>query len=209
MSSVSRQSGFTLLEVLLATFISSIILIGSYSVLSSVLNTNERVSEKRLALKNVQRALHFMQQDFEQILPRAVKGELGEAKIIDYKSFDSRLEFTRLGWRNPIERSRSKMQRVAYFVDDEILIREHWNTLDRADNEESKKNPILPGAKDIKFRFYDLKDKQWRSEWDPESSDEQKLPAAIEIKIQTKNYGELRRVFRIVDNRVGDYDADT
>jgi general secretion pathway protein J len=194
--------GFTLLEVLVAMAISSFIYIGAYSLLNSVLVTDERVSLKREQLENVQRAFHIMQQDIEQIVPRTIRNEFGESQnAIIFSGLDEKLEFTRIGWRNPIKRPRSTMQRVAYLINDNNLIREHWNVLDRVSETESRKNTLLENVDSIEFKFFDGVQNEWISQWDKEISDKQILPSAIEVTLETKSYGELIRVFRLVDNR--------
>lgn len=192
--------GFTLLEVLIAIAISALIYVGAYSLLDSVIRTDERISEKRVNLEEVQRAFQIMQQDFEQIVPRSVKAGSEQSAALVYKSFDKKIEFTRIGWRNPVKRPRSTMQRVAYFVEDNILYREHWLVLDRDNDTEAKKNKLLDGVESIELKFFDNVQDQWLDEWNKELSDKQILPAAIEVHLKTKKFGDLIRVFRLVDN---------
>ena len=214
MSTYSRQAfkrqsiGFTLLEVLVAMAISSFIYIGAYSLLNSVIVTDERVSLKRLHLENTQRAFHIMQQDIEQIVPRTIRGDFGEPqKAIVYNALDDKLEFTHIGWRNPIKRPRSSMQRTAYLIDDNKLVREHWNVLDRVSDTESRKNTLLENVESIEFKFFDGVENTWVSDWDKELDDKQVLPIAIEVKLDTSNFGEIIRVFRLVDNIEDKLDA--
>lgn len=199
-SSYKVLQGFTLLEVLVAMAISSFIYIGAYSLLDSVLRTDERISEKRIALEEVQRAFQMMQQDYEQILARSVRAGSEVGAAVEYKDFDKKIEFTRIGWRNPIQRPRSTMQRVSYFVEDNILYREHWLVLDRVSESEAKKNKLLDGVESMHFRFFDHVQNQWLDQWNKEPSDKQALPAAIEVTLKTNYFGDLVRVFRLVDN---------
>jgi len=203
------RKGFTLLEVLVAMAISSLIYIGAYTLLDSVLNTNEKVSGQRVALENLQRCFHILQQDIEQIIPRSVRTEFGEpAAAVEYRGLSGQFEFTRLGWRNPVNRPRSTMQRVSYFVEDNILYRQHWLVLDRNQDSEPKKNELLGDVESIELRFYDPIEKEWVSDWgDSENIDvsspgeiEKVLPSAIEFKLKTKRYGEITRIFALVDN---------
>jgi general secretion pathway protein J len=194
--------GFTLLEVMIAMAISALVYMGAYGLLDSVLITEERVSEKRVQLEEVQRAFYFMQQDVEQIFPRGVQPAFGEAVLpVVYNSVEERLEFTKVGWRNPIKRARSNMQRVAYVLEGETLYRLHWNVLDGANEEQLKKSPLMEEVKNISFRFYDPSQKQWLSEWNREDDDKTVLPLAIEVVVETRVYGELTRVFKLVENR--------
>lgn len=209
------RKGFTLLEVLVAMAISSLVYIGAYTLMDSVLNTNEKVSEKRIALEKLQRCFYFLQQDIEQIIPRSVRTEFGESSAaIEYNGLSGQFEFTRLGWRNPVNRPRSTMQRVSYLVEDNILYRQHWHVLDRVQDSEPKKNELLGDVENFELRFYDPVQKEWVSDWGSEveasnsasinelSDDdiEKILPSAIEFKLTTKTHGEITRIFSLVDN---------
>jgi general secretion pathway protein J len=201
LQSLKKSRAFTLLEVLIAIGISAFIYMGAYSLLDSVIRTDESVSKKRMELEEIQRAFQLMQQDIEQIVARSSRMSSGEPEpAVVYKSVDKKLEFTRLGWRNPIKRPRSTMQRVAYVVEDKILYREHWLVLDRTSESESRKNQLIEGVDEMSIRFYDTLSKQWVDDWSKELTDKQPLPAAIEITLQTTSFGELVRVFRLVDN---------
>jgi len=73
--------------------------------------------------------------------------------------------------------------------------------LDRVSESEAKKNKLLDGVNSMELRFFDNVQNQWLDEWDKEIADKQSLPAAIEVNLNTQYFGELIRVFRLVDNR--------
>ncbi len=198
----NKVGGFTLLEILSALAISSIVMLGSYSVLDSVLRTDERLSEQRQKLEILQRAFHVIQQDVEQIIDRPVRSNVSENEnAIIYTGLENKLEFTRLGWRNPIGRTRSNMQRVAYVVEDDSLYREHWNVLDRQAESEAKRNVLLTGVKNFEVKFYSTENRgEWVSEWKKETSAKERLPKAIAIQLETEHWGAIRRVFALIDN---------
>lgn len=197
-----RQSGFTLLEVLVAMAISVIVYMGSYTLLDSVITIDERVEAKREALKNIQKVRYFMQQDIEQIVNRSIRSESDEQlNAVKYDSGSQSLEFTRAGWKNPIKRPRSEMQRVRYFVEDNKLYREYWNVLDRVPESKNKKNVLLENTDELSFRFFGMKEKNWQSDWLKTSNDKDSIPGAIEVTLKTKAYGELKWIFVLVNNR--------
>ena len=74
--------GFTLLEVMIAMAISALVYMGAYGLLDSVLITEERVSEKRVKLEEVQRAFYFMQQDDGRKKRRATTPSDQKGRII-------------------------------------------------------------------------------------------------------------------------------
>lgn len=194
--------GFSLLEVLVAMGISSLLYIGAYGVLDSVLTTNEVVVENTEKIRSLQRVIHFIQRDVEQIIARPIRDQYGETLAALSYGFvsDNGFQFTKLGWRNPIHRQRSDLQRVAYLVEDEVLIRRHWLILDQDYDTEAKDSEMLHGVSEFKLRFYDQENKAWVDSWPTDKLLVKSLPRMVEMILMTKNFGEIKRVFRIVDS---------
>ncbi len=97
-----------------------------------------------------------MLQDFSQIQPRPVREELGGgwkyALLADGRNLDD-VEVTRAGWRNPLGRPRSSLQRVAYRVEDGVLIRSQWPVLDRMLEAEASELELLDRVEEFRLRF--------------------------------------------------------
>ena len=75
-----------------------------------------------------------MQRDIEQVVPRTVRDEYGDAQSPLVGGED--LQLTRAGWRNPGGRQRSTLQRVGYALEEQQLVRYCWSVLDRAQDSE-------------------------------------------------------------------------
>jgi len=117
-----RSRGFTLIELLVAITIFSLIGIASYRVLSSVIQTNERLTTRVEQLRILDRAFWLLQQDVEQLIARDVRDAEGvSAATSNYLLIDNEaalpLQFTRAGRANPLGLARSDMVRIAYRVD--------------------------------------------------------------------------------------------
>ena len=69
--------GFTLVELLVALFITAILFAMGYGSLSQALTSRKEVDEQQTRLNNVQQALRIMEQDFELMQPRPVRDLLG------------------------------------------------------------------------------------------------------------------------------------
>ncbi|MBE9562715.1 MAG: type II secretion system minor pseudopilin GspJ, partial [Proteobacteria bacterium] len=102
------------------------------------------------------------------------------------------IEFTRSGWRNPAQQNRSSLQRVAYHLRDNTLIRSYWFVLDRA--QDSK--PILVDLADninyIQWLYLDDKF-TWHDKW-PTKSTQLK---AIKIILDIEGWGNIERLFQV------------
>lgn len=116
----SLQTGFTLLEVLLAVSITALIGIGASQLLSSISNTSVSINERALMLRTIQRMDLWVKRDLWQVAGRAVLNENGDIRPAITNDSDYLLEFTHSGQANsPFEDEtfkRSNLQRVAYAV---------------------------------------------------------------------------------------------
>ena len=193
------EPGFTLIELIVAIFIFAVIGVASTSILSSVLDTNEFSLQRSEKIAELQRGLLFMSRDLEQIVPRAVRDELGSS-LPPVMGDEQVVEFTRTGWNNPLPEMflRSDMQRVRYSYEEGSVMREYWQVLDRAQDSHPIRSEFIPGLKNFAIRYFDGVDKAWLSYWppfDPERKDD--LPEVMEILIESEDYGEIRRLFGV------------
>jgi general secretion pathway protein J len=196
--------GFTLLEVLIAIFITAAIGLGSWQVLNQAIRTNELTQTRLAELGDLQKMMFFLSRDIQQIAPRGIRDSFGDYQPALSTNEESFLvEFTRVGWRNPLNDERSELQRVAYVLNpDGELERHTWAVLDRAQDSETKARTLMSGLSEVKVSFLDDKGK-WQDEWPPAvgsaSSDPMSefniLPVAINIVVNSDRFGEMNRVY--------------
>ncbi|MDO6687534.1 MULTISPECIES: type II secretion system minor pseudopilin GspJ [unclassified Agarivorans] len=191
-----KQRGFTLLEMLVAIVIFALLTMAAYQVLQGVMRSDEISQKHGERLREVQRAMFLMQRDFTQLAPRSARDETEEQRplIMSEKylleSDDMGIEMMVLGWRNPQSViRRSQLQRVAYLVKDEKLIKRFYAHPDAVVGYEPREMVILNDVEELSFRFHGS------SGWSDQVSDSNQLPRAIEVKLTHKDFGELRRVF--------------
>src|SRR3974390_3395139 len=72
-----RSSGFTLLELLVALFITAIVFAMGYGALTEALNSRKEVDEQTARLTAVQQAMRIVEQDIELMQPRPARDPLG------------------------------------------------------------------------------------------------------------------------------------
>ncbi len=199
--SISR--GFTLIELIVAMAVSVIFGVIAYVGLSNLqLNyvggrdTLERMSELQFAMRR-------MAQDFTQLQPRPIRDELGDGYMPSLLA-DGRgtyaLEFTRGGWSNPLGLPRPTLQRVAYFLEDEVLIRRHWNVLDRTLSNAPVETALLADVLQVQVRFFGFQ-REWVEQWPPLNMDPatglRARPLLIELTIELADYGTVTRLFEV------------
>ena len=193
-----REKGFTLLEIIIAVGIFAVISALAYGGLNTVLRSAQKTEAAADELQQLQLAMSIIQQDLSQITDRPVRNEFGEREgaVVSPGSFGRLITFTRRGWKNPAERPRSTLQRVAYLLEDGKLIREYWPQLDAAPGVETVKYPLLENVAEVRFRFLD-EQKKWRNEWPPLSATKKILspPRAVEITIVSEQWGSIPRLF--------------
>lgn len=205
---VRKQSGFTLIEVLIAIMITALIGIGANEVLGQAIDISERTQEKLESMGSLQKAVLVMTRDFRQITARSVRDEFGDNQpAVSTRNDEYKLVFTRTGWRNPLGDMRSNLQRVAYQLDDGVLKRYHWQALDQAQDSKPIERELLRDVEEFNFRF--MNDSGgWVDEWPPEADasgttssgqdDMQvynRLPKAIAIRMNLKEFGEITKTY--------------
>lgn len=204
------HAGFTLLEVLIALSIFAIMGLASYHLLSGEVRTQTQLEKQSAEHNSWQRGMMRLTQDLQQIIPRTIREDYGDREPALKGDSDS-LSFTRQGWNNPLQRSRSDLQRVHYQIsrDDDLsyLSRHFWPHLDRAPGSEPIEQKILLGVDDLKIRYYHVEDSQWLNQWPPLAATPSKidisLPQAIEITLSGPQFGEVQRLITLTTRREG------
>ena len=196
-----KQIGFTLIEVLIAIAIFAILSVLAYGGLSSVIESKQQTEDALTRLRQLQLTMTKLQRDIEQVSAREAKDEFGGSLLKLSSGQDSELliQFTRNGWRNPAELTRSHLQRVAYKLDEDKLIRMTWPYVDRAQDAQAIETLLIDNISEIKFKFYDSE--SWSDNWPKQSAfaadEEHDLPRAVEVTIKMGDWGEIVRLFRV------------
>lgn len=196
-----RPRGFTLIEVLVALAIFGMLAAIAYGTLSATLSNAETLSERMQRLQSVQRTMRYLSEDFMQLAPRPVRVDLGLAPALhtDVQS-DFAVSLTHGGWSNPAALPRSTLQRVAYRLEENELVRYHWTVLDRTLSNEPAGRVLLDEVDSVAFRF--MQDNgEWTEEWPPENRPGplglRHRPRAVEIVLTLTDTTEISRLLEI------------
>lgn len=213
-----QQEGFTLLEILIAVFITAMLSLGVWQTMDQLLASREGVDRVSGQFREVQRTMSLLERDLFQAVKRPIKDGFGEPlPAMTSRDQNINLALTRQGWRNPLGKRRSTLQRVAW-EHNEIegrVIRRFWSVVDRAQNSESREQQLMSRVEAMEVRFLNADD-NWVEDW-PEnqqsgqgqsqtqqaqprqgqggpSSALATMPRAVEVTFEHERFGTLRRV---------------
>ncbi|HHB92523.1 MAG TPA: type II secretion system protein GspJ [Thioploca sp.] len=185
------MTGFTLLELLVALAVFAVIAVMAYNGLNTVLNAHFQIKQQAIQLADLQRMFSRLNHDIEQHIQRPIRNQYGDVEPSINGTIEQ-LEFTRSGWRNPAQQNRSFLQRVAYHLQDNKLVRSYWFVLDRAQDSKPILMNLADNINDIQWHYLDDK-LTWHKKW-PNTSIKLK---AIKIILKIEGWGKIERLFQI------------
>lgn len=208
-----RAQGFTLLELLVALAVFSMVALMAYSGLRSVLQSKQVTEQRAERIQRLQSAMMMLERDLSQFVPRGIRDDYGDRqpaiRTADYGSI--LLEFTHAGWRNPTGIARSTLQRVAYGIEEESLLRFSWTVLDRAQESSPYKVKLLDGVREMRLRYLD-EAHEWHEQWPPaglEPGEPVPTPLALEVSLELEDMGDIRRLFPLLQPSLPAAGGDT
>ena len=199
-----KQRGFTLIEILIAMAIFTLIGLASTGLLTTVIDSNDLSSERFEKLQQLQRAMVIIERYIQQAVPRPVRAEGETQKVVmaggevDDSDGDG-IGFVRGGWHNPqLMLPRSTLQYVAYRLDEDRLERVYSNYVDNVIGYEPKTRTLLENIESFTVEFIsaesssDDDDLSWSESYQGEV-----LPMAVAIEFVSKDFGLIRREFAL------------
>lgn len=194
--------GFTLIEVLVAMAIFGFLSALAYATLGQTLSNSDMLSERMDRLQSIQRTVTYLSTELLQATPRPVRVDLGQYEPALQSNFasDFALQVTHGGWPNSAGVPRSTQQRTAYRIEDQELIRYHWNVLDRTVNNLPVATVMLDEIESLTFRFLQANG-DWTDQWPPINvqlaTNTSNLPRAVAITLVLADEGELTRIVEV------------
>lgn len=203
---MKNTRAFTLIEIMIALFIFAIMSAIIATVLYTVFNTREDSQAFSARLSQLQFAVIIIENDIEQIIPKTIISQ-NKIRLPALIGDTEKIEFTRTGYTNPdYQFQRSQLQRVEYYVEDNKLIRQSWDSLNRNNETKTNKRVLLDDVDRIHIEYLAIR-QQFFNQW-PSSSAIQTtsanqskvllaLPKAIKIDLHINNWGQLPLLFAI------------
>jgi general secretion pathway protein J len=246
------QSGFTLIEVLVALLILGIMSALGYGTYRAARISAERTEESLQRSREIEFGMRMMMQDFAQMVPRPVRDILGQSRVpallgtggtgtlsavtgaaggsgpdsgsssgmsftsqsFSSQSFNSSsgsggntstsaasiADLTRAGWSNTAGQQRGTLQRVSYSLVNDVLKRSYQVNLDTVQGNQPVVQDLFTGIKAIQLRYLDS-NQTWQNQWPPPALPQADglttRPVAVEIIIEFKDWGRIRRVIEV------------
>ncbi len=191
--STARQSGVTLLELLVVIAVFSIMSAAAFSGLQSSLKAEENFSASMKDLEAVQMSLTLFQRDIVQLSPRGIRDAFGddEAAIVLFNGRE--LFFTRGGNFSSLKLDQTELTRVAYSIQGVQLIRSHWRRLDSTQGDRPLRTSLLSKVTHLQIRVLD-QNNVWHLDWP--LSENAKI-RALELTLELEDWGEIRRLLSV------------
>lgn len=192
---MGRQSGFTLVELLVSLFIFGMLSAAGVALLSFSVRAQEAADARLDDLADFRRAGALLTGDLAQAAPRLARDPAGRARPAFEGSSGEQggvaLAFVRRGWENLDETPRASLQRVEYRLAEGRLERRVYPRLDGA--APLPPTTVAEGVRRIRLRYRDGEG-NWRERWDPTKATE--LPRAVELVIDAEGSGTTRQLFQ-------------
>lgn len=191
----ANERGFTMVEMLVALAIFSMISVAGVALLQSAASSQLVVKERLSDLSETARAIAVMESDLAQAIARPVRTNattttpafsangLGVAGQI--------FALTRAGQANLDDAPKPELQHVAYALENGALKRISWSMLDGG---KAQPTILLKDVASVTARFRDAEG-NWRSDWD--ASDPLALPRALELELTQNRAAPVRLLFLV------------
>jgi len=199
----ARSPGFTLLELMVAIAIFSLIAVMAYGGLNAVTKQSTILAEQELEIRRIQGGFRQIEADLFQIINRPVRDELGNDLHALAGGIDATLPlvFTRLGLPNPLNARRANLERIHWLLEDNQLIRLGWSPVDgrsysRPETADSRQ-VLLENVEAFSIEFFDAANESSPT-WPPANQPQAQLPRAIVLTVSLRNRPTIRLTFDVV-----------
>jgi general secretion pathway protein J len=191
----ARIYGFTLIEVLTALLILSVLALMSYRGLGAVLDARAHVTGETEKWRRVAAFFARFERDVQLAEPRRVRIASGEAPAWLGRlesSPDPRLEFSRFASIEGIDVAR----RIAYQLNEKQEIELWlWPSLDNPPTAVPARYVVLAGVTTLELQYLNA-DSIWVNEW-PISRLDPPIPLAVRLRIVLASKEELVRLYAL------------
>lgn len=203
---MKNAHGFTLVEVLIALAVFSLLSAASVGILGLANQAQERAEQVTDGLSELERFRTVLRTDFLQVAPRRFRDPLATEQVgpliaglpaqaaIQTVNDDEGvlMAFVRNGWSNPAyQQPRASLQQVIYVTDGTRFIRRVRPFIDATGQTPSRDEVLIDGVSEIEIFFYN------RNNWWPDVNSGTSLSEfpAVRVNLQHPVLGPLTMDF--------------
>lgn len=189
------RGGFTLVELLSAVLVFSLLALMSYRGLGAVLDAREHAARETEKWRQVSAFLARFESDVQMAAPRPVRRSGGVAPAWSASAdagAGAALEFTRFAADAGGETPRRLGYRLNPQREVELLL---WPGLDTAPNAEPARHAVLKGVASLELSYLDA-DLAWIPRW-PGSPRDAEIPRAVRLRVVLASGEDIVRVFAL------------
>ncbi|GAA6152188.1 type II secretion system minor pseudopilin GspJ [Pseudoteredinibacter isoporae] len=200
----NRESGFTLMELLLAIGIFSVISVGAFRLIDDSLRNIRQADQRYERFSHLSLCLDLFEQSLLQAVARPVREEYGDLREA-FTGDSQSVEFTHFGWGNPISSWQGDLKRsrfeTALIQDDEgmrdVWKLKQWPVLDRAYDSEAD-TIVSCEFEQVELRYAGKID-DWYNSWPVSdvNNSKSRMPVAVELTVSVQGFGEIQRFFTV------------
>lgn len=186
-----NERGFTLVELLVALFVFSLLAVAGTALLAFGVDAQARTAERLGDMAGTARLRALLTADIGQAAPRPWRDESGTRRPALTSDATTVLALVRRGWSNEGGAARSSLQRVEYRLNDGRL--ERWSA-PLVDGAAAGPPAVLAGdvtALRLRFRAAG----EWQQAWEPATGD--LLPDAVEVTLAAGGAPPVRQVLLV------------
>jgi len=192
---MKKRNGFTLIELMVAILIFSIISTMSYRIILILVKTKEVVTSNQQKWSSLSRFMNRVNEAWINKMPIPVYDTNGKIMPDVYgretinEKYDSQLEITIAGSIGDNVNKSTPPKRVGFrFINNKIFY-VIWNVLNRVQSTQPEIYLILDNVKNFNIEYL-YTDQQWRAFWPANGGNLYSSPVAIKMTIELEN-GEI------------------
>lgn len=186
------QRGFTLIEILVALFIFTLLSMLMLGGLRTVINAQSGSERNSAQLRKMQMVLLMLSRDIEQIVNRPILDATGQEEAAFIGTIHS-MQFTHAGFANA---TGSSLQRTGYKFNHEALQRLTWPVLDQAPESMPHTRTLLTDVTFAEFQYLDSMG-SYHNTWPADDLTKEVLPRGVKISMKMAYWGELNQLYLI------------
>ncbi|EJL05687.1 MULTISPECIES: type II secretion system protein GspJ [Pseudomonas] len=169
---MNKQSGFTLLELVIAIAIFALLGLAGWRLFDGAVRAQQGAGQHEREIRALQRAVAVIERDVWQAVDGTVVLTQGH------------LQLQRSHWRNPLDQPRSERQTVDYRLEGAAL----WRDSVGEGTTREQRQKLLEGVHSLDWRVFDPQ-RGWRGDTVRDTP-----PLALELILSTGRFEQVRRV---------------